>query len=151
MPGEGEEHVVQAGLAQGDRHGHDAFPVKGGEHAHQGPWSFGDVQAHQRAVSLRVTAPEAGEQGLGPPRLAIVGEADLHRGGAEAGLELAGRALGDHAPSVDDRDAVGEAVGLLQVLGGEHQRGALPHQLPDQPPQLHSAPGVQPGGGLVQE
>ena len=44
---------------------------------------------------------------------------------ADAVLELVGRALGDHGADVDHRDAVGELVGLLQVLRGEQQRRAL--------------------------
>ena len=40
-------------------------------------------------------------------------------------LSSSRRALGDHPPVVDDRDAVGELVGLLEVLGGEQHRRAV--------------------------
>ena len=39
-------------------------------------------------------------------------------------LELGGGALGDDAAAVDDGDAVGQPVGLLEVLGGEEDRHA---------------------------
>ncbi|MDH6626516.1 hypothetical protein M2271_004333 [Streptomyces sp. LBL] len=37
-------------------------------------------------------------------------------------LELVRRAVGDDPAGVDDRDPVGELVGLLQVLGGQQDR-----------------------------
>ena len=38
---------------------------------------------------------------------------------AEPRLQLGRGALGDHPAVVDDRDRVGEPVGLVQVLGGQ--------------------------------
>ncbi|HSH58419.1 MAG TPA: hypothetical protein VK988_02035 [Acidimicrobiales bacterium] len=64
---------------------------------------------------MRVTAPEAGEQGLGPHCLAIVGEADLH--GAQAGLQLGSRALGDDA-SAELGLTLGEMKALLSLDAG---------------------------------
>ena len=43
-------------------------------------------------------------------------------------LELQWRALGDDAALVHDDDVVGQLVGLLEILRGEQQRGALAHQ-----------------------
>ena len=40
-------------------------------------------------------------------------------------LELVGRALGDDAPVVDDPDAVGQHVGLLEVLRGQEDGDAV--------------------------
>ena len=48
-----------------------------------------------------------------------VGVAEFDDVAADAGLELVGGALGDDATAVEHRDAVGEPVGLLEVLGGE--------------------------------
>jgi hypothetical protein len=45
-----------------------------------------------------------------------VGEVDLEALAADAVLQLVGRTLGDHATAVDDRDEVGEPVGLVEVL-----------------------------------
>src|SRR5256885_1991124 len=46
---------------------------------------------------------------------------------------------------------VGEHVRLLEVLRGEEQGRLLFHQLPDDPPELQPAAGVEPGGGFVEE
>ena len=45
----------------------------------------------------------------------------------------------------------GQAVGLLEVLGGEQHGGALGHQVLDDAPQVLAALGVEPGRRLVQE
>ena len=44
---------------------------------------------------------------------------------AGARLELGSRALGDDPAVVEHRDAVGEPIGLLQVLGGQEHRRAV--------------------------
>ncbi len=53
------------------------------------------------------------------------GERDLEPGAAGLRLQLGGGPLGDRPAVVDDDDPVGELVGLVQVLGGEQQRGAV--------------------------
>ena len=78
-------------------------------------------------------------------------EGDRDDRGAEVGLELGRRALGDDAPVVDHHDVAGQAVGLLEVLGGEQHRRALGHQLLDDAPEVLAALGVEAGGGLVEE
>ena len=70
---------------------------------------------------------------------------------ADLVLELVGGALGDDPPAVDDRDRVGEPVGLLEILRREQQRGALPDQLADDVPHAQPAARVEPGRRLVQE
>ena len=52
---------------------------------------------------------------------------------------------------VDDDDLVGQLVGLVEVLGGQQQRGAAGHQVPDDIPHAEATPGVEPGGGLIEE
>ena len=50
-------------------------------------------------------------------------------------LQLRGRAFGDDLAVVDDRHAVGQCVGLVEVMGGEKDGGAavvhLHHLLPN--------------------
>src|ERR1041384_4890472 len=46
-------------------------------------------------------------------------EGRLERVGAGLRLELRGRARGDEAPMVDHGDAIGHAVRLVHVVGGE--------------------------------
>ena len=67
-------------------------------------------------------------------------------------LELVGGAGGDDLAVVDHRDPVGEPVGLLEVLGGQQQRGAAADQLGDARSHMPSRlRGSRPGGRLVQE
>src|SRR5690606_20133255 len=90
----------------------------------------------------------AGGDLLHDPAVAVV---ELDGGAAEAFFELGGGPVGDDAPAVQDHDPVGEDVGLLQVLGGEEDRGAVRGQGGDLVPQRLAAAGVQPGGRLVEE
>jgi hypothetical protein len=66
-------------------------------------------------------------------------------------LELARGSLGDHLAAVDDGDALGELVGLVEVLGAEQHRGALADERPDDVPDLVARARVEPGRGLVEE
>lgn len=66
-------------------------------------------------------------------------------------LELLRGAFGDHLAAIDQRDPVGQLVGLLQILRGEEDGGAARDQLADQPPDRATAARVEPGGRLVEE
>ena len=70
---------------------------------------------------------------------------------ADPALQLLGRARRDDLAVVDDHDLVGQFVGLVQVLGGEQQRGAAGHQRPDDVPHPQPGPRVQARGRLVEE
>ena len=52
---------------------------------------------------------------------------------------------------VDDGDAVGELVRLVEVLGGQQNGGAFGDDAADHVPHIVAAARVQSGGGLVQE
>ena len=73
------------------------------------------------------------------------------RAAAHPVLEFIGSALGDEPTGVDDADPMGQAVGLLQVLGGQQDRRAALHQGADDVPHLFTRARVQTGGGLIQE
>jgi hypothetical protein len=82
----------------------------------------------------------------------VVVDRDVDHVRADLGLELGGGALADDAALVDDRDPVGELVGLLEVLGGqEDRRPVAGAQLADAVPDQHPGRRVQAGGRLVQE
>ena len=53
--------------------------------------------------------------------------------------------------AVDDDDVVGEALGLVEVLRGQQQRGAAVDERVEHLPQLGARPRVEPGGRLVEE
>ena len=54
-------------------------------------------------------------------------------------------------PAVDDDDVVGEALGLLERVGGDHDGAARGPRLAHQVPDVEAGVRVQPGGRLVQE
>ena len=67
-------------------------------------------------------------------------------------FSASGRALGDDPALVDDADAVGEDVGLLEVLRGQHHGDAvLARQARDLFPEVGAALGIEAGRGLVEE
>ncbi len=103
----------------------------------------------RRRVRGSISGRERGE----PRRAAssTVVEREVHAAVADAALELRRRALGHGAAAVEHDDPVREPVGLLEVLGGEDERGAVGHQIGDRAPHVGPGGGVQPGGGLVEE
>ncbi len=52
---------------------------------------------------------------------------------------------------MQDRDAVGELLGLVEVLGGQQHGPAVAGEFPDRLPHLDPGLRVQSGGGLVEE
>ena len=95
---------------------------------------------------------EAGEDR--PDALAVgqVGRDGLDRRPTHGRLELGGRALGDDVAVVDDPDAVGEDVGLLEVLRREEDGHALVAREPrDLLPERGPALDVEAGRRLVEE
>ena len=64
-------------------------------------------------------------------------------GPADLGLQRGGRALGDDPAAADDPHAVGELVGLLEVLRRQEDRRALVLEPPDLVPQRHARDRVQ--------
>ena len=121
VAGEREEHVVQRRPAQRDV-GHLDLLASSRRtasraraptlHGHGSPWP---------PWASTCTSPSAiGCSAWAASDAALAGRGgDLDALAAHARLELVGRALLDHAPLVDDRDVVGQPVGLLEVLGGE--------------------------------
>ena len=76
---------------------------------------------------------------------------DLDPLAAHLGLELVGGATGDDLAVVDDRDRMGEFVGLLEVLGREQERRPFADQVADHVPHPEPASRVESGRGLVEE
>ncbi|GGM60576.1 hypothetical protein GCM10012275_34580 [Longimycelium tulufanense] len=66
-------------------------------------------------------------------------------------LELVRGAFGDQLPVGEDRDPVGELVGLLQVLRHQQDRDPTGHETTDDLPHGVAAARIQSAGGLVQE
>src|SRR5947209_6286964 len=119
----------------------------------------------RRADDLEVLQPLAARQRLAgqlvqEPRR-VVGDVldELARGIAVAHphaprrlrAQLARRALGEDAPALDDRHAVGELLGLVEVVRGQHHGLAQLAQRADRLPGVAPRDGVEAGGGLVEE
>ncbi len=84
-------------------------------------------------------------------RSAALREVHLDHVAADARLELVGGAERDHLAVVDHRDAIGETVGLVEVLGGQKQRRPVVHQLRDEIPQIDARTRVEAGRRLVHQ
>ena len=152
-PGELEEHIVERRPPQADVVDHDTGVRQRPGHLGERRHPVGDRGADPAVLLLA--------RGLGAGRptdqvdhrahVGALGHDDVDPVAADAGLELGGRALGDDPSGVDDDDAVGELVGLVEVLGGEQDRRAAGDELADGGPHLPPVPGVESGGRLVQE
>jgi len=155
LAGEGEEDVVEARpahLGGGYRH---AVAV---EQAQRGGQQGGTVRdTHLEAAALVGVGrglgggdgAEVGERAGRSGQVGRVCQADAYGVAAEAGSEVVGCPGRDQAPAVDDRDGVGQAVGFLEVLGGEQDRRATGDELVDERPEPVAAGGVEAGGGVV--
>ena len=75
----------------------------------------------------------------------------MQRARADRGLELGGRALGDHLAVVDDGDPVGELVGLVEVLRAEQDRRPSGDERADDVPDLVARARIEAGRRLVEE
>ena len=105
----------------------------------------------QHAVGQRLDALAEACEGGGRRRVALRAEPQLdHLARGVPADELGGRALGHDPAVVDDHQPVAQLLGLVHVVGGQHEgRAALLE--PEQPVPQH-VPGlrVQAGGRLVE-
>ena len=153
MTGEGHEHVVQRGPAQAQVLQGDVALVQAAGGGHQrGGAAFGrQRQAPVLGIDLRLAVSQLGDGRQGLVQIARAGHPQLDDVAAQLVLQLVGRTFGDHLAVVDHDDPMGEAVGLVQVLRRQEDRGAVGDQGLDEPPHLDPAPGVETGGRLVED
>src|SRR5262249_15626083 len=114
--GQGEEDVVEVGGVHGQFDGLDVGGVEPVEDGAQFALAAaaGDLQGEGLVVPGGLA-----QGGGGAPVRARVGEAEPYVSAGDQPLQLLGGALGGDPAVVEHGDAVGELVGLLQVLGGE--------------------------------
>ena len=136
-PGQGQEHLVEAGLVQAQVVERDVAPRPA-----RWPRRAACRRRCSRArsgsglsTSMRGSAPvtaaiDAGGIVEGPASH----DHDVEVVAADLSLQLAGVAPGDDAAVVDDDDVVGEALGLVQVLRGQQQRRAPLDEVSRAPP-----------------
>lgn len=114
-----------------------------------------DRHVQQPLVRNGLRPGDAVEPGL-PDRLRHRGELSRVRGpdvqgaAADLGLQLVDPAPGDDLPPVDDRQLLGELLGLLHILRGQQDGGALGDHPLHLVPDLVTGPGVEPRRRLVQ-
>ena len=112
-------------------------------------------RARARPGACRLAPGAACRSARGPPRPGLGGRpsasASSRWGRPIWALSALGVPSATRRPGGDDPDPVGELVGLLQVLGGEEDGGALLVQLLDLLPDRLAADRVEAGGRLVEE
>jgi hypothetical protein len=152
VAGQREEHLVKGRLAQRRVLWRDAGRLQAAQRHGQSPWAVRRREDHPGVALVEGRGwLTAVPQCLQHPTTVGGCDPQLDHRAADAVLELGSGALTHEPAVVDDRDPVGELVGLLQVLGGQQHRRARVDQVADQRPQVVAAGGVQAGGGLVQE
>ena len=109
-----------------------------------------ELQADRAAVAP-ATAAKVREHRFGTQRIGFVGQFDLDYRAADARLELGWVPFGDDPASVNHHDAMGQAVGLVQVLRGKQHGGAVGHEFSRMSHSSEPAMRVESGGRLVQE
>jgi hypothetical protein len=151
VPGQRQEDLVQARLAEGELRDPDAGPRQL-RHPERRALRVGAGGRHGSRIGLQGDGADGSLEELRGLGSALgVQQTDVQCPCADRRLELTGRALGDDAAAVDDGDPVGELVGLLQVLRAEQDRGPPGDQGPGDLPDLPARPRVQAGGRLVEE
>ena len=150
-PGQGQEHLVQAGAAQGQLADDDAARRRGGgppragrpgRRPRRGPVgpSTSAARAGTSATIARTLSTSAGSAGrtsrVWPPIFAF----------SSSGVPVA-----ITRPWSTTAISCGQLVGLVQVLRGEQHGDAGREQPPHHVPHLDAAARVQPGGRLVEE
>ena len=111
------------------------------------------AQAHGRRIGRRGDRrPEALEHGRDRVAVGALGRLYLERRAPDLGLERLRRPAGHDLAAVDDREVVGEHVGLLEVLRRQEDRDAVvARQARHLLPHVGAALRVEPGGRLVEE
>ncbi len=138
-----------------------APPGHGGRHA-TASVSSRYTSSRRRARDAQVLERLAARERLGgelvQQRRRVLGEALLERAVAGApgdavarGAERVRRALGEDQAVLEDRDAVGERLRLVQVVRGEHDGLAEVAQRADDVPGGAAGGRVEAGRGLVEE
>ena len=153
LAGELEEHVVERRLADAEVFDGDPGVAQVGRHGDEGVDPAGRRGGDRAGLGV--------DDRLGAGRFAddrhrlveVVGSGDdgMDVVATDLPLERAGVAAGDDAAAVDDDDVVGEALGFVEVLRGQQQRGAAVDERVEDLPQLGARPRVESRRRLVEE
>ena len=154
MPRLLQEHIIERRLLQRHFGRVERRVVEQQDELRDRGAAFADVH-HDRIVDDAHVfgAFEAARGGLRAlPLVVAAADPQRHDVGADARLQCGGRALGDDAAGVHDRDFAGEPVGLLKVLRRQEEGDAfLRVQLGDVAPDGVAADRVEAGRRFVEE
>ena len=146
-----QEDVVEGGSVELHVGDAQVRGVQGADHVGQVVDAGAEADGHAAVAALDQLAEALEHLADGGPVAGVEGD-HLDGGPADLGLQGGRGVLGHDLSVVDDPHAVGQDIGLLQVLGGEEDRHAL---LLDQPrdllPERGPALWVKPGRRLVEE
>jgi hypothetical protein len=149
--GDLQEHIVERRCAQSERLDRHAAPVEGHCNVGDDCGAVGCGDRDLAAVDVDVFDPvDRTKRGGGGARVAVhFGHDEI---GADRSLQFGRRTFGFDLAVGDDADAVGQLVGLFEVLRREEDRDAVglvepPHLGPHRRP----AGGIEARGRLVEE
>ena len=131
MAGQCQEDLVEARLADREVSNLDSGGGKLGERG--GPPICVDARGGQGGSVWfqRDPAELAGEHSLCLGPLLRIEQTHVERARSHRRLQLTRRPLSDDLAVVDDRDSLGELVGLLEVLSAEQDGGAFGRRAPE--------------------
>ena len=92
-----------------------------------------------------------GEAGWQVAGRGAVGEVVADGGRAALGAQALGGGVGGDLAADEEDEPVGQVLGLVDVVGGQHDGGAGGGQVLDRRPRPAAGFGVEPGGRLVEE
>ena len=140
-PGEGEEDVVEARAGGARARRPRARPVDPPDDLREDPGAVVDREGDPAVtrVGAGAVAAEVAEERRAPPGARASATRRSTTSSPRRSFSSVDGPLGDDAAAVDDRDPVGEAVGLLEVLGGEEDRRPVRDGAPRRPPRARCA------------
>jgi hypothetical protein len=150
VAGEAQVDVVEGRATDGQGGDGDAAVLD--RVAHRCGPVLGDGDGHGRADGEALLLVHAGPAQVVEGLAAATGHPQLDDGAGERGDQPGRRVDGDDPATVDDRDPVAQALGLVEQVGGEDDGhpGAVP-QPGDQIEEVGPDARVEPDGRFVQE
>src|SRR4051794_13492281 len=145
------EDVVEGRFDELERRDHQPRLVERSHDRSDLGRSAGDGDREVAAIRGRPVIAEPRHHLVGKLQVGPLDERQVEMRAPDLGLQHRGRALGDDPPAADDPDAVGQLIGLLEVLRREEDRRPLVAQPPDLLPERDPARGVEACCRLVEE
>src|SRR5690606_26780911 len=124
-PGEVEEHIVERGARDFDGVDGDAELADVVQQRCDDVRGVGDAHVQAGPGDVDVGSVQAARGRYGGAGIVFVGEAERDVVTCVLGLQARGRVVSDQATVVDHHDPFGHRIGFVQVMGGDHDGGAV--------------------------